>query len=1703
MKSIFRKGMSLVLCLTMILSLASVIFTFTATAAGEGDWTVVTPDNGVWQDEPTTEDTLSYKYRIYSDAAYIYVDAVVNCAPVNGGNGNGTNLRFWIKDGENSSVYTRFYDVYQTDGVASVVAKYNTSGIENKAAEITDTTAVGSCELGTDTTSLSLKVAISEVCADGDFEYFVAVSNKINENVCLFYPAITIDEAARKANFPYGKWESAAAATYTADRIYVDDPSGTGTAQSATEAENYDFWYDFEDDGTELTLQVLVEGRDFLDTTMLRVWLDNDMSDTARTTLYDFKLADGALALAERADRSETLTAAVKEYTLDDIVDGYIITVVFTADELGITGEYGMCFTMSDTGYNTMHSIEYIPTNDYAPWTTTAYYNVYRADNKIAYTLPESGDVTVPTGYGDYSVLFDGDICSDITGYEGHELKMFAFRNGATENESAYSMHLSYDKLTALDTVEISMLRFANGNVGTPKAIEIVVAGTAYEVDVATEEDGKVVTFVCNLPEIVHVTGFDINVVMNSGIVKYNLYTEIAASVSAAGLNGGTVPEYAGLTNVALDKTVYGPTAKSEYVGDVNDGFIPVSDYDKSGWAGYNFSNGAGNYNGAVATEIIDLGRVYNNLSLFRAYIEVNSGAGIGAPEKVEVLVSNDRENWVSLGNLSAATDARMQWITLQLTETASARYVKFAFTNSGEKSFIFCGELEVYSADEVAVIDVMRVNAYDWTSTEFPGLASTALSAGEILMAVSNDATATVADKIGGEWFTWWTKIMVEWNDTEGTFVVIDKDTPGSTAYTSWTLGPNRFVITCNGSYADAAGNGDYAAALANLAVGDKLFFYGDYSSICYTRGEADILLTVGLPIEDGYYTPVTMKFDEADTSLNVTNGFAASAHNLWTSVEGGTTITDLQWWYEIVLKWNADIGQFVVKAVYADHNSKSFTLEEDELAIAIHISNAKEKDLAQFSVGNVVYIWDVGTANYSELIGTNANGGFYTTDAGKTGTTQLVYDKPIQSYKLGFTVEYDSEEVSWLESESVGIIEAGLDDGNWGLEAGNSWANANGVYVFQNLLCTDSSKHPSVSFVYNFGEETAFNTVKLGLYAYYNVMIGYPDAAVKVYYSDHGTSWTEIEGITFDNTITSADVPGTKTVEIPLGQDVKAKYVKIVLTFPDSPFEEKPVWEFFGLTEIEFSKSIQPEELAELPEAAIVLDYAGYSHSFFNYIMVADADMTLGELVDKYYTGGVKDLNYFKVIVANPDGTITDIYTVLGRPDGVKTDFTVKKGQIVLALSANKENGGWEQVDDMIVGGIVTVYNVDIDAVALQNECDGIELTSAGFTYDRYHVGLNVVPDENSSAHRGIAATEAGLTDGNFAEGATAFSDAGVYLFMNKIPTSAGEYPEIAMVYRFAEATEINTVKLGFYVEYNSMVGFPDSAVGISYSDDGKTWTDISGITFDNTLASSDKGTRIVTLSLPESVTATYFKVVFKYHDSPFQDKVVWEFFGMTEFALGMDYGPVQPEDLTALPDNAIVIDYAGYKHAGVVSIVAGDGQSVAEITERGYGKPKDMNYAYNILVSADNIVLATDFELGVACSFVVPEGGYIISYNGNKAGYDAMTGISVGDVITLYNIILDPIALMDGSIALTSAGFTYETPNAYKLGDVNMNGKIDATDYLMIKRAFLGTYDLSDEQMVLADVNGNGEIDATDYLMVKRAFLGTYVIPGWDEE
>lgn len=59
-------------------------------------------------------------------------------------------------------------------------------------------------------------------------------------------------------------------------------------------------------------------------------------------------------------------------------------------------------------------------------------------------------------------------------------------------------------------------------------------------------------------------------------------------------------------------------------------------------------------------------------------------------------------------------------------------------------------------------------------------------------------------------------------------------------------------------------------------------------------------------------------------------------------------------------------------------------------------------------------------------------------------------------------------------------------------------------------------------------------------------------------------------------------------------------------------------------------------------------------------------------------------------------------------------------------------------------------------------------------------------------------------------------------------------------------------------------------------------------------------------------------------------------------------------------------------------------------------------------------------------------------------------------------------------------------------FELGDINMNGEIDASDVTLIKRAYFGTFALSDEQKKLADMNQNGDIDMTDYILAKRKYF-----------
>lgn len=59
---------------------------------------------------------------------------------------------------------------------------------------------------------------------------------------------------------------------------------------------------------------------------------------------------------------------------------------------------------------------------------------------------------------------------------------------------------------------------------------------------------------------------------------------------------------------------------------------------------------------------------------------------------------------------------------------------------------------------------------------------------------------------------------------------------------------------------------------------------------------------------------------------------------------------------------------------------------------------------------------------------------------------------------------------------------------------------------------------------------------------------------------------------------------------------------------------------------------------------------------------------------------------------------------------------------------------------------------------------------------------------------------------------------------------------------------------------------------------------------------------------------------------------------------------------------------------------------------------------------------------------------------------------------------------------------------------VGDINGDGKVDAKDYALLKRAVLGSLKLEPVEERAADVNGDGKVDAKDYTLLKRVVLGT---------
>ena len=142
--------------------------------------------------------------------------------------------------------------------------------------------------------------------------------------------------------------------------------------------------------------------------------------------------------------------------------------------------------------------------------------------------------------------------------------------------------------------------------------------------------------------------------------------------------------------------------------------------------------------------------------------------------------------------------------------------------------------------------------------------------------------------------------------------------------------------------------------------------------------------------------------------------------------------------------------------------------------------------------------------------------------------------------------------------------------------------------------------------------------------------------------------------------------------------------------------------------------------------------------------------------------------------------------------------------------------------------------------------------------------------------------------------------------------------------------------------------------------------------------------------------------------------------------------------------------------------------------------------------------------------------------------QAVIDAFKAIKVGDTITLYNVDLAALETMTSKLNLEKAGFTVtagepepsdpfelkeDVPSSIEIADGMLLGITDTMTVEDIKALFVGevtvervgtgaTITAGGQTIVMViygDVDGDGIIDSTDYLIVKRMVIGNSSLTG----
>ncbi len=314
------------------------------------------------------------------------------------------------------------------------------------------------------------------------------------------------------------------------------------------------------------------------------------------------------------------------------------------------------------------------------------------------------------------------------------------------------------------------------------------------------------------------------------------------------------------------------------------------------------------------------------------------------------------------------------------------------------------------------------------------------------------------------------------------------------------------------------------------------------------------------------------------------------------------------------------------------------------------------------------------------------------------------------------------------------------------------------------------------------------------------------------------------------------------------------------------------------------------------------------------------------------------------------------------------------------------------------------------------------------------------------------------------------------------------------------FGEATTTNNYKI-YMAGGNWGINLPVDCISIEAfaSDDNETFESVATASAEEIVHTggnqdnSSWSTYTLTATGKKEVTSRYIKIVITHKakgngfiwideveagilGTPVTDAIYVTGFNTSIVSGACSiFTPAISEDSTVTRENA--------NHSWTTNVVLKKGENEGEYIVVKSFKGSGTNTP-SVTLAEDEIMIAAHSWEGTGVENPVV---------GSKDNETLLASAKVGQTVMLYGLDVEKAVAGVGAYVKIVVP---EEPE-YILGDVNGKDGVEKYDYILVKRAVMGTITLNETQQLAADVNGKDGVEKYDYILIKRHVMGTFTI------